>query len=195
MEAAYREVLPYDPSAKSTPPASSKKVRTKSRRIPSSTVSVSAHLKVTATPVIEALNVAEVRSETPFMDIGSTQPAFSGSPSASFKKKVAFVKLSEPARVAVSFFSLTFCECDPNSSGGHRPERANLGIVFAADSHGQLVQVTQEIAAECPVSGLAEAVTGQTSGDEITIAVIVFLSLSTHLITTNAIVQKLLKAH
>jgi hypothetical protein len=184
-------------AATALPPAS-KKARTKSKRIQASTVSISSHLKVTATLVIDSLTVAEVKSETPYVDIGPAQLPSTGSlQHVSIEKKVPFVKLSEPARVAVSFFSLTFCECESYSTGGRRPERANLGIVFAADSHGQLVQVTQEIAAECPVSGLGEVVTSQTSGEITTdalIAVMVFIS-QLYKNTLGSLTYKLAASH
>ena len=183
VETAIHE-LPSDPSE--MPP--SKKLR-RSRRTGVATSHTTAAAATTTSKfqtvhatlcIAECSSVAEVRSETPLVDHGiigaapsaattTTTPTWS--PSSSFKKRLPFTKISEPAKIAVSFFVLPLC-CSSTCLSLDSPQQlqlqtsSNSGIsVFAADTNGQLAQVTEEVILECAVSGLAKAVTQDSVSD------------------------------
>ena len=120
--------------------------------------------------VAEFAHVAEVRSDTPLIDHGeigapaAAQVSNTWSPSSSFKKRLPFTKITEPAKIAVSFFVLPLCSSSTcltvDCSLQLLPTTFNTGIsVFAADSHGQLAQVLEEILLECAIGGDAKTIT------------------------------------
>ena len=161
--------VPKDP--KDLPPLPPSKKFKRSRRVhpaPSSTRPASPTLSNSAQATLSVTEfsvVAEVRCDTPLIDHGviplpSSSASTTWSPSSSFKKRLPFTKITEPAKIAVSFFILPLCSSIPclNIDIQSVTNRGLLSV-FAADADRQLAQVAQEVLLECAVGGIAKTIT------------------------------------
>jgi len=159
------------PDPADMPPLPPTKKFRRSRKIVASAVTTapsSAAMAHATMSFSEVSNVAEVRSDTPLIDVAASS---TWSPSSSFKKRLPFTKISEPAKIAVSFFVLPLC-CSSSSpclsSDGCQSFNSGLSV-FAAEPHRELVQVLEEIALECAVSGLAKTMIADTVKEHVVV--------------------------
>jgi atypical dual specificity phosphatase len=89
----------------------------------------------------------------------ATTPGVSSSRTSSSKKR-PFIRISEPAKVAVSFQTFHYGLCAPFDKGQKVNFQTEVPYysVFA-DAHLPMASQSQEVSLECPISGVSKAVT------------------------------------